>query len=178
MTGYSVTPTLQGNVYPALLALITSVTGLPASNVVQGRPNRASMPMPGFVSVQALFDRRLRTNVDTWDETDPSPTTQTLEQGLELTVQIDCFGPQSHDWANMLSTILRDEVGCNALAPSCQPLYADEARMIALVDGEEQYEERWALDAKLQMNPITTVPQQYADVLELTLINVPEKFPT
>lgn len=178
MTAYSVTPTLQANVYPALVALIINVTGLPASNVVQGLANRTSMPLPGFVEVQGLFDSRLRTNIDTYDQTNPAPTTKTLEQGLKLTVQIDCFGPQSHDWANMLSTILRDEEGCIALAPSCQPLYADEARMIPLVAGEEQWEERWMVEANLQMNPVVTAPQQYADALELTLINVPEKFPT
>ena len=178
MTGYIVTPTLQTNIYPALIALIMSVTGLPASNVIQGLANRASMPLPGFVEVQGLFDSRLRTNIDTYDQTDSAPVTKTLEQGLKLTVQIDCFGPQSHDWANMLSTILRDETGCVALAPSCQPLYADEARMIPLVAGEEQWEERWMVEANLQMNPVTTVPQQYAKVLDLTLVNVREKFPT
>ena len=177
MSGDTVSPSLQA-VYTALMAFVVSVTGLPNTSVVQGLPNRAAMPLPGFVVIQALHTRRLRTNIDSWDEISTDPTTQTVEQGLELTVQIDCYGPSSGDWANMLSTLLRDEYGCNALAPSCQPLYADEARMLPLVAGEEQYEERWSLDCRLQMNPVTTIPQQYADVLGIELINVPEKFPS
>lgn len=172
----TIAPVLQ-TVYTALTAFIMTVTGLASSSVVIGLANRTSMPLPGFVTVQSLHTRRLRTNIDSWGTITPDPTTQTIEQGLELTVQIDCYGPTSCDWANTLSTLLRDNYGCVALAPSCQPLYADEARMIPLVGGEEQYEERWSLDARLQVNPVVTIPQQYAKVLDLTLVNVTEKFP-
>lgn len=177
MSGDTVSPGQQ-DVYAALVAFIISVTGLPASNVVQGLSNRVANPLPGFVLFQALHTRRLRTNIDSWANVTPAPTTQTIEQGLELSVQIDCYGPSSGDWANMLSTLLRDEYGCKALAPSCQPLYADDARMMPTVFGEDQFEERWSLDCRLQMNPVTTIPQQYAAVLDLTMINVPEKFPS
>ncbi len=172
----TITPSLQ-DAYTALVAFIVSVTGLPESNVIQGLPNRAAMPLPGFVTVQAIHTRRLRTNLGTWDETNPNPTVSSLEQGLELTVQIDCYGPASGDWANMLSTLLRDEAGCTALAPNCQPLYADEARMVPLVDGEGQYEERWSLDARIQMNPVTTIAQQFASAAHVTLIDVEERYP-
>ena len=87
------------------------------------------------------------------------PTTATLEEAVELAFQIDCYGPQSHGWATMLSTLLRDEYGVNALSPSgITPLYADDARMMPTVFAEEQYEPRWSLDARFQMNPVTTIP--------------------
>jgi hypothetical protein len=47
----------------------------------------------------------------------------------------------------------------------------------ALVNGEEQYEERWIVGANLQYNPVVSTPQQFADTLEATLINVDEAFP-
>lgn len=166
-----VTPTLQG-FYAALLPFIVGVTGLPATSVVQGIQNRASMPPPGFILVQTITRHRLRTNVHTYS-THSTVLTQAIEEGVELGVQIDCYGPQSEDWATMLSTLLRDNVGCTALAPTTQPLYADDARMVPLVDGEEQYEERWSVDAHFQYDPVTTAAQQYADALAITLINVP-----
>jgi len=172
----TVTPGLQ-DVYAAIATFIVGVTGLAADQVVQGLPNRAPMPLPGFVMFQATEFRRLRTNQHGWDEIDPQPATMAIDQAIELTVQIDCYGPSSADWATMLSTLLRDEYGCTALAPSCQPLFADEARMIPLVDGEEQYEERWSLDARFQVNPVTTIPQQYADTLDLNFVSVEERFP-
>lgn len=112
------------------------------------------------------------------------PGLMTLEEGVELTLQIDCYsfpvqgaGQSAEDWATMLSTTLRDEYGCTQLAPTLQPLYADEARMIPLVAGEDQYEERWSLDARFQYNPRTVIPEQYAEVLALELVNIEEAYP-
>jgi hypothetical protein len=176
MPGFVITPVLQ-DLYGVLIPFVISVTGLAAASVVQGLPNRAPMPLPGFISIQALFRHRLRTNLHEWDEISPLPTMANLEEGVELTTQIDCYGPSSEDWASMLSATLRDEYGCTALAPTLSPLYADDARMIPLVAGENQYEERWSLDARFQYNPVTTLAQQYARVLALTLIDVQEKYP-
>ncbi len=176
----AVVPTLQ-NVYAPIVAFIISVTGLADTQVIQGIQNRAPMPEPNFIVVQALFRHRNITNIDIPDELTEPPVTAGIQEGVELTVQIDCYGLSGCDWANMLSATLRDEYGCTALAAlgaamtppfELQPLYADDARMIPLVDGEEQYEERWSVDARFQINPLTTIPQQYADVAKLTMINV------
>lgn len=172
----SVTPTITV-AYTAIVAFIMSVTGIADTQIIRGLQNRAAMPTPGFVTVQFLNQHRLRTNINRTGSAFP-PTTATLEEAVELAFQIDCYGPQSHGWATMLSTLLRDEYGVNALSPSgVTPLYADDAQLMPFVDGEEQYEARWRLDARFQMNPVTTIPQQYADALELTLVDVQERFP-
>jgi hypothetical protein len=173
---YTVAPTLT-QVYTALKALIVSATGLAPAAVVHGLVNRAAMPLPGFIQMQELNWHRLRTNLHTWSPSDPAPTTLAIEQGRELVVQIDCYGPMCADWAAILTTILRDNIGCEALAPYAQPLYADDARQIPLVNGEEQYERRESLDAHLQVNSLITVPQQYANELDMTVIDVQEAYP-
>lgn len=176
---YTVAPSLQ-NIFPALQALIMQVTGLPLDRVLQGLPNRVALPTagPGFVIMQPIYQARLRTNIDSWQEvSNPFPASISSEQGTELRVQIDCYGSASGDWAAMLSTLLRDEIGCNALAPYCQPLYVDDAKMAPLVDSEAQYEPRWTLDAVLQYNPVTTTPQDFMSTAEVTLINVDETYP-
>jgi hypothetical protein len=180
VSDFAIAPNLQA-LYTALVPFVMLVTGLDSAHVVQGLPNRAAMPSNGFVSMQAIFRKRLRTNLHTQSA---PPTSATLEEGVELTVQMDCYGPQStgagdgaEDWATILSATLRDQYGCAALAPTLQPLYADEARMIPLTDGEEQYEERWNLDAHFQYNPLITIPQQSADVLTLGLVDVDERYP-
>jgi hypothetical protein len=164
-----------------LTALRSFVLGIVGQNipVVRGLSNRVAMPppKPGFVVIQPLFQSRLRWNIDDWDMAGSNPTSGTSEQGIELRVQIDCYGPSSPNWAAMISTLFRDNYGCQALAPNCQPLYADEARMVPLVDAEEQYEERWMVDARLQWNPVTTVAQDFAgSVAGVNLINVPEAY--
>lgn len=171
----TVSPTLTA-AYTAIVAFIMSVTGISDAQIIRGLQNRASMPKPDFIVVQFLNQRRLRTNINKTGTANP-PSTATLEEALEMAFQIDCYGSQSHAWATMLSTLLRDQYGVSQLRPKgITPLYADDARLMPTVFGEEQYEARWSLDARFQMNAVTTVPQQYADALELTMVNVQERF--
>lgn len=174
----TVSPVLQ-DVFVLLQPFIADVTGLNPSLVIQGLPNRTAMPAasPGFVVMTPIRQQRLRTNVDTWDEVNPAPTTISHEQGTELRIQLDCYGASSGDWAAMLSTLLRDDVGCAALAPACQPLYSEDARLAPLVDDEAQYEQRWIVEAVLQYNPATVTPLQFANAATVGLINVDEAYP-
>jgi hypothetical protein len=171
------TPSLQV-VYAAVQAFIQGIVP-DGVDVFQGLQNRAAAPspLPGFVVFQALGQTRLRTTLDFPLVADDSPVTTSVEEGIDVSLQIDCYGPSSADWAAALASLWRDQYGCSALGPSCQPLYADNARMIPLIDSEEQYEERWSIDAHLQWNPDTTLAQQYANVAEVTLVNVQEAYP-
>jgi hypothetical protein len=177
--GLSVTPS-QDQVYQAMEAFLAGV--LPSNvPVIRGLPNRAAMPPtpPGFVAMQALFENRLRMAIDTFVTTGTAPpTTYSIEQGLELMMQVDCYGKHSGTWASIISTTFQDTYGCNALGPNCQPLYCNEARMIPLTNEELAYEERYSLDMRLQFNPVVTPPQQYTDALDLELVNVDVTYPS
>ena len=146
--------------------------------VVKGLGNRVPLPkggvetMPGFIVVTPLFHDRLRTNIDLWNTDQILSAPQTCEQGLQARVQIDCFGTMSEDWANLISTLWRDQYGCSALNPICSPLYADDPRQIALEDSEAQYEERWCIDARLQTNVVVTISQQFAIQATPKLIDI------
>jgi hypothetical protein len=168
-----VTPVAQ-TIYTAVVAFVTSVLGTSVP-VVQGLGNRAAMPLPGFVAVTFLYQDRVATNYDSWTGADPSSIA--AQQGLKVAVQIDCYGPTSGDWAAMLTTLWRDEYACNLMAPSCQPLYADNARQMPLIDSEAQYESRYTIDAQLMYNPVTTFPMEFADSLDQGVINVNAAFP-
>jgi len=168
----------QDLVYQSLVTFLTGA--LPAGvPVIRGLPNRAAMPqpVPGFVTMQLIGFNRLRWNIDTWDTTNSAPTTETAEQGMEVRAQLDFYGASSADWAATAGTLLRDPYGVAALAPNVAPLYADDARMIQLVDSEQQYEERWSLDAHLQFNPVVTVSQTFANQpATIATINVNEAY--
>lgn len=174
----TVLPT-QRNLYTVLKAFIVSVTGLDPTLVIQGLPNRSALPAarPGYVTMQLTRTKRLRTNQDTWDPTDVDPNAIELEQGTEVRMQLDLYGAASGDWGVILQTLFRDETACVALAPTCQPLYSTDASLVPLDDDEAQYEQRWTIGAVLQYNPVTSVPMQFADTLEVTLINVDEAYP-
>src|SRR6185312_1900454 len=163
MSGYSIEP-VQQDVYAVLQPFIMSVTGLAQELVIQGLPNRSAMPpaSPGFVMMQITRTPRLRTNIARWDMESNDPTTETIEQGTELILQIDCYGASAGDWSVMLSTLLRDDAGVVALTPTCAPLYTDDPILAPLDDSELQYEQRWMTISHLQYNPVTTAPLQTA----------------
>lgn len=174
-----VTPVMD-DLYTAVRAFIISVTGLAPTLVLKGLPNRTSMPaaQPGFIVMQAVLQTRLNTNIDDWDKTDPAATAGTAEMHVQVKMQLDCYGTSSNAWATMLQTLLRDDVGCQALAPNCQPLYTGEPFLSPLEDSEDQYEERWTLEAELQYNPSTSTAPQFADTLAATVVNVEETYPS
>jgi len=156
------------DVYTALGAFITAQLGLSSGQVIQGYPNRVAMPTPassGFVVMYAINKKRLRTNVDTYSATvsdPPAPGPVVSEQGQQVDVQLDVYGPLASDWADILTTLLRDDVACLALAPKCQPLYADDPIRAPLTNAEAQYEDRWIVTARIQYNAQVTTAQEYA----------------
>lgn len=145
--------------------------------VVQGIGNGVPMPAggEGFVAMTANLLSPHRTPQTSWDISNPSPGAIAIEQGTVIRLQLDCYGPQSGDWAIMLCAILRDEYGAKFIGPHVFPLYADDPIQAALVNGEEQYEQRWIVGARLQYNPVITTPMQFADRLNVNLIEVDER---
>lgn len=168
---------VQSDIYKTLGDFIVAVLGLTAPDVIVGLDNRVATPKGDYIAMTAILTTRLATTVDEWDKTDPAPTVQTYQKSTRVDVQIDCFGSQALAWAETLGTLLRDEFGCTALAPTLSPLWADEARQMPFDTAEEQYQPRWSLTAAFQYNPVVTVAAQFADALAITLINVDEAYP-
>jgi len=107
---------------------------------------------------------------------------KTVEQSTQLTVQLDVHGPISADNAQIITTLFRDDYGVQAFqfnsgigiaeigmmtigGAEIVPLYTSDPRQMPFINGEQQIEERWIIDAVMQVNPIVTVPQAFATVL-------------
>lgn len=144
---------------------------------VKGNENRVPQPLGDHVVITSLFERRLRTNVSTYDDDGSSGGFRNVEQGTEVHFQFDSYGPTAADNAARLSTLFRDEYGVAALAPTLSPLYIDDGRIIPLVSGEEQYVRRVSQTAVCQYNPVVSVPQQFADAADVALVDA-ETIPT
>jgi hypothetical protein len=174
------TPSIvERQIYVAVKAFLVTVTGLDPALVLQGLPNRSSMPpaAPGYVTMQLTLGNRLNYNIDTWDPTDPAPTAITSETHWKERMQVDFYGAAAGDWSRVFAGLWKDETACLALEPVCDPLYAHDPLLAPLDDSEQQYESRWTVEAFLQYNPVVSVPMQFADTLEVTLINVDEAYP-
>lgn len=154
-----------------------------APEVIRGQGNRTASPpvttstdtadAAGFIILQFFAGKRTTTNQHTFNSTAQTQAVQSNTQGR---FQLDFYGKVSEDWARIFITLFRDQFGCANLVV-CQPLWADEAIQAALVDGEEQWEERWMVEAYIQFNPTVTAPQQSALALSVKVINVDVTYP-
>lgn len=101
-------------------------------------------------------------------------------QPTEVTIQIDVHGPNSADNAQIISTLFRDEYAFSAfaqLSPDVRPLHADDPKQIPFLNGEQQIESRWVVDARMQANVLMRAPMQFADQLDAGLIEVDATYP-
>lgn len=144
---------------------------IPDADVVVGLVNLVPSPPGPHVRITPAGIRRLRTNEDSYD----FQQSRVVTRGEELGFQLDFYGPNAGDWASVIETMFRDPMACDALAP-CAPFYCTDPHQSPLINGEENYEQRYIMTALLQYNPTVTVRQDYADSLGVTLVSVDETF--
>lgn len=102
-----------------------------------------------------------------------------MTQEAQLSVQLDVHGPQSANMAATITTLMRDEVAADmfaAINPAVSPLYADDPRQMPFVNGENQVESRWIVEAQLQVSQVVSAPQQYADSVVVSPIVPVDQF--
>lgn len=159
-----------------LQAWIMDTLGLPMDHVVLERDNKVAMPATGFVQMTRSAQKRLSTNVASYEDqpaATPAVEAEVTLQAVDYAIQVDCYGPQAADWAGVLSTMFWSTIACEFLeAYGIDPLYLDDPIPLPLVNGEQQYEERWSLKLHLQYNPAMTTPMQFMGTAKVTLINV------
>lgn len=103
-----------------------------------------------------------------------------LMQPTEFSIQIDVHGPNSADNAQTITTIFRDWSGVDIFAQSgldVTPLTIGDPRQVPFINDSQQYENRWVIDASVQVNPVLRIPQQFADQLSADLIAADNEFP-
>ena len=118
---------------------------------------------------------------------DPSQTVAsgTLSSGAKLirqnsafTVQLDFHSldkTTAADMAETISTAFRDAYAVEffgAISDEITPLYADDPRYLPFQNENQQFEQRWVVEARLQVNQTIAVPSQFADSATVTAISV------
>jgi hypothetical protein len=84
----------------------------------------------------------------------------------EWTVQLDVHGPNSMNNTMTIEALFRSEYAVNFLAATgfwVAPLHIDTAGQMPFENAEGEVEYRWVMEAHLEVVPIVTTPQQFAD---------------
>ncbi len=109
---------------------------------------------------------------------------KSITQAAQVCIQLDFHsgaGGAAGNMAQTVSTLLRDAYGTQKFAeqdpPVAAPLYADDPRLMPFLNGEQQYEWRWVVEAMLQVNQTVSVPAQYADSIDVEIVSVDVAYP-
>ena len=172
--------------------LLTAVRGFLLSavsgEVIRSQQNRVAMPLGVFTEMTPIDSVGMSVNRKTYHDTGVAGTGTTgNQQSKRWRCQLDCYGSQAHDNATLISTLWRTPYACGLFMTACQalgipaksiaPLYAGDPRNNNMINAEEQYQDRWTLEVTLQFNPTVTVPQDFADQLNIGLVEVDAKYP-
>ena len=167
----------KNNVYAALRAFIQQAIGATVEIII-GLGNRVPEPNAGFVCITGIASTRQATNVDNdLDQYPTGPGVTMSTKSTRLHLQLDFYGPSSNAWAVIVSTLFRDQYACDELGSVCQPLYADDPKMMPQITAEDQYLERWMLNAAVQYNPVTTTAQSFSATITPIAKDVDVVFP-
>lgn len=150
------------------VALRNFLIGLfPDIAVIQAQQNRAPPPMDDFIVMSKIGKRRLATNLRTYTNTDEQKT-QNNVMPTEYTVQVDFYGEGSGDRVQTFCTLFFDYYACDSFPDNVRPLYVTDPQQIPLISGEKQFLERWKTEAKIQINPVVSVPMDFMEVPSIT----------
>ena len=166
-------PDIQDStVFTALRSFLSML--FPDIEVIQTQQNRAPPPPKAFIAMSNAGKRRLSTNQRTYTDTNEAKTQNTV-MPTEYTIQVDFYGAGSGERVQTFCTLFFDYYGCDAFPENVRPLYVTDPQQIPLISGEKQFVERWKTEAKIQINPVVSVPMDFFSDLSLTLIPVPFK---
>lgn len=149
--------------------------------VTKAYDNSVPMPTGDFVMMTALTRKRLATNGESypWDAQSLSGD-RIATESLEAVIQVDVFGPNAADNAQIVQGLWRDRNAVTFFTDASfagAPLYASDPRQLSFVNGQENYENRWSIDLHMQVNATITTTQDFATALDVNLVEVDAKYP-
>lgn len=170
----------QSDIMAALRGFLLSILP-PGVVVIAGQSNRVPEPAgSNYVVMTPIMRTRLSTNIDIYADPETQIGSRSIQTATRATIQIDAHGPGASDNTQVILAMFRDSFACEAFGKSSftiQPLFTSDPRQMPFINDQQQYEDRWTLDAELQVNPVVSTTQQFADTLSAGLIEVDAAYP-
>lgn len=181
-----VTPT-EEDIFAALRAFLQDVLPLKSTGpdvpflVVVGQENRVAEPLntaartnSNYVVMTPLRMPRLSTNAEIQASLGLALA---ITQSSQCVIQLDVHGPEAFNNSSIISALFRssyavDFFAARATSGTIAPLFADDPRQMAFTSGEQQYEDRYIIEANLQVNQTVTPVAQSARELVLDITDV------
>lgn len=173
----NITPT-EDDIFAALRSFLQNV--LPPVDsatgfvVVVGQENRVPEPKgSNYIVFWPLRMPRLSTNNEALIS---AGLEATYSQKSQCVIQLDVHGPEAFNNATIISTMFRSSYATDYFTSNfgsnIAPLFADDPRQAQFVSGEQQYEDRYIVEANLQVKQTVTTPAQSATSLDVGITDV------
>lgn len=169
----------QTDVYTTLRAFLLSI--LPSgTEVVRGQTNKVPEPASlNFVVMIPLMRNRLETTTTAYTDNGTGSNRSDVEP-TQFTVQLDFHGPLAGDNVQIFTTLFRSDYATTQFATSgfdITPLFHSEPRQAPFINGEANYEQKWTVDAEMQINPIVSGVVQSATAVTVGIKEVDAFYP-
>jgi hypothetical protein len=174
------TPSItQDQVNAILRAFILNI--LPAGvEVAIAQQNRVPEPTAdNFVLITLLRRTRLGTTVSDWDQSpSASPVVLNNIESVSISMQLDFHGADSTDNAQVFAGLFRSSYAFQFMSASgVYPDYCDDGTQMPFINGEDQFEDRWVINAVMDANIGVQTQQQFANTIKVGLIEVDAVYP-
>jgi len=179
----TITPLMDGLFTSLRSFLIAHVT---VTSCRQAQLNRTAMPTGDFIVMTPLGVDGLSTNAVSYQfNPDNDISTETHNRTTVWRCQLDFYGNSAQEFANIISTIVRSEYSCTwfrryateSSNPLITPLFCTDPKQTAMINGEDQWENRWTCDFHAQIKTSVVVPQQFMTNARVRADSVDAKFP-
>ncbi|QEO17852.1 phage neck terminator protein [Acetobacter vaccinii] len=171
---YVITPT-ESDIYKGVGQWLQSI--LPAGmGIVQGQQNRNAAPRDPFAVMVIIGRERIATNGWTYD----GETTRTVTEQVQVTMQVNLFGPASSNQMQLVTALWRDMQAVDFFRASgvpIAPLTTSTTRQIGFTTGERQYDDLWTVDLTMQVTLTVRLPQEFATSIPVILTEVQTTYP-
>lgn len=160
----------------ALIALLQAL--MPAgTTVLSGQQNFVALPEGQCIICTPIDRIQLDKPYREYDRLNQAASTLASK---EWRVQLDVYGDNAADNASMIATAFSSAIATeffsSANAP-IQALYADTPQNMQFINESSNYENRWRVDVHLQINESVTMPQEFAEHLDVGLHEVDTTYP-
>lgn len=159
MAAATITPS-EDTVFDAMWGWVASLFDAPDQDkVFKGFQNMTSTPYGSYVVVSPGVKVRQNQIQKTYDAANGLVL---VERHTIYSYQVDAYGPNGPDWADIITIAWRSMWACDQLeGQSITPLYADEPQQLNFPNGENQFEQRFSGRLFAQVNQVVALPQDF-----------------
>lgn len=157
-------------VYDTVHSFLTTVLGIVADKVVRAYQDNVPTPFPyPFIYMSIRQNTRNSTNMNTFQS---GNSTNAIKWSNILDVQLDFYGQDSMEQAQVVKGLFRDDYGVNFFeASGLVPLYADEPVMSASEDEKGNFMVRQTMALHFNIHPSVIIPQDFFENAEIVVKN-------